>query len=89
MLATIPLHTMQTTSISKNTLNCIDKHCRGFMWGGGIKGKKMSLVNWKDVCKPKEHGGLNIRSLSDCNKAFLMNSLGKFIQIKRMHGFES
>lgn len=31
----------------------------------------MSLVNWKDVCQPKKHEGLNLKNLANCNKAFL------------------
>ena len=32
----------------------------------------MSLVNWEEVCKPKEKGGLGVRRLCDLNKALLM-----------------
>jgi len=31
----------------------------------------MSLVNWEKVFLPKSHGGLNIRSIKNMNKALL------------------
>ena len=32
----------------------------------------MSLVNWEEVCKPKDKRGLGVRRLRDLNKALLM-----------------
>lgn len=72
VLATIPLYIMQTTSIPKATLNKIEQHCRNFLWGVEVGGRRLNLVKWEEVCRPKEQGGLSIRKLNECNRAFLM-----------------
>ncbi|XP_019188879.1 PREDICTED: uncharacterized protein LOC109183149 [Ipomoea nil] len=49
----------------------IDKICRGFLWGDTDDKKKMHMVNWNDICKPKDSGGLGLRRCADFNDAFL------------------
>jgi len=34
---------------------------RNFIWGWNAAGKKMTLVKWENLCKPKEHGGLRTK----------------------------
>ncbi|XP_042518494.1 uncharacterized protein LOC122092222 [Macadamia integrifolia] len=40
-------------------------------WKGNMKVTKKIVVNWDDVCKPKQEGGLGIRRLRDVNFACL------------------
>ena len=56
------------------TLTCkeIDKVVRDFVWGSSEGDRKMHLVNWDDICKPKCLGGLGLRKAEDNNKIFLM-----------------
>ena len=51
----------------------IERIQRNFLWSGTKEKNKLSLVNWEEVCKPKEKGGLRVRRLHDLNKALLMN----------------
>ncbi|GJY36782.1 hypothetical protein Tco_0422160 [Tanacetum coccineum] len=39
-------------------------------------------VSWKIVCKPKENGGLGIRSLKEWNETLLLRQLWKIIEGK-------
>ncbi len=57
----------------------IDKIRRGFFW----RGKRLNsgfhcLVNWNQICRPKNLGGLGVRNIRTMNEAFLMKNLWKF-----------
>ncbi|XP_022897681.1 uncharacterized protein LOC111411376 [Olea europaea var. sylvestris] len=48
----------------------IVSHCQKFLWGS-----KKPLVAWKDLCLPKEKGGLDLKDLKSWNLALLAKSL--------------
>lgn len=39
--------------------------------GGHANNNKMHLVNWEEVCKPSDKGGLGLRKTNDFNKTLL------------------
>jgi len=41
------------------------------MWGWGKEKRTMSWVSWKNLCKPKEEGGLGIRDIRKFNIVLL------------------
>jgi hypothetical protein len=45
-------------------LNTIKSLQRNFLWHGPNKEKKIALVSWEKICKPKDQGGLGIRDPS-------------------------
>ncbi len=51
----------------------IERIQRNFLLSGTEEKYKLSLVNWEEVCKPEEKGGLGVRRLCDLNKALLTN----------------
>ncbi|XP_059301838.1 uncharacterized protein LOC132053750 [Lycium ferocissimum] len=57
--------------LPQSVLKNVDKKCRDFLWGNNEKDKKMALVSWETVCKPKKEGGLNIKSSKKWNLAFV------------------
>ncbi|RZB98911.1 U-box domain-containing protein 14 [Glycine soja] len=44
---------------------------RQFLWGGGMEQRKIAWVGWKEVCQPKDKGGLGIKDLKTFNSALL------------------
>lgn len=52
--------------------NAIEKLIRDFIWGGTNMVQRRSKVAWKDVCMPKEEGGLGIRPLRIWNKTLMV-----------------
>ena len=37
-----------------------------------MEAKKIPLVSWENVCRPKECGGLGLHDASSVNKAFMV-----------------
>ena len=42
-----------------------------FWWGGSAEKRKISWVAWKNLCKPKELGGMGFRDIAWFNQALL------------------
>ena len=68
----IPTYAMQTAFLPATTCEALDKCNRNFLWGSSTEKKKIHLVAWDEVCKPKKKGGLGLRHAQLNNKAFLM-----------------
>ncbi|OMO91306.1 reverse transcriptase [Corchorus capsularis] len=56
----------------------LDKIQRRFLWGGSDSQKKLHYVNWNQVCKPKENGGLDIVDLDIKNRGLLKKWVWRF-----------
>ncbi|KAJ0711325.1 hypothetical protein HanOQP8_Chr09g0322591 [Helianthus annuus] len=57
----------------------LEKRMRRFLWNGGSQGPVHSKVAWKEVCLPKDEGGLGIRSIMDVNKALILSHIWSII----------
>ena len=67
----IPSYVMQNSILPNKILNGIDRVNRNFLWGSTDQVKKMHWVNWGEVTKPKELGGLSLQSAKGRNTALL------------------
>ncbi|KAL0313683.1 UNVERIFIED_CONTAM: hypothetical protein Scaly_2911100 [Sesamum calycinum] len=54
----------------------LEKKMRRFLWHGSGNAK----VAWEQICKPKQEGGLGIRSLMITNQALMLKQLWRLIQ---------
>ena len=55
-----------------NVCNHIDKMVRNFIWGGNKSDvKKIHLINWQTVTKPKAQGGLGLKEMHKMNISFM------------------
>ncbi|KAL4356252.1 hypothetical protein AHAS_Ahas09G0068100 [Arachis hypogaea] len=63
---------MQTMKIPREVCSQIDKACRDFFWRSNENEKKIHLINWDIVCKPKYRGRPGIQKAQDSNNLFLM-----------------
>lgn len=66
---------MMCFPLPKFVLKKIDAICRSFIWTGSHEIKKKSLVAWKNICKPKCHGGLDIINFSLWNVTTMVKCL--------------
>ena len=69
--STIPNYVMQYASLLNKILNGIDRVNRNFLWGTTDHTKRMHWVNWGEVTKPKEAGGLGLQAAKARNTALL------------------
>lgn len=60
----------QNFPLSWTIIDWINKICRSFLWAGS-----KPKVAWKDICSPKEEGGLGLRDGKIWNKAILFKVL--------------
>ena len=65
----MPLYLFLVLAAPKLVIKHIMNIQRKFIWGGDDNHKKWPLVDWKNVCKPKEVGGLGLHDPLDVNKA--------------------
>ncbi|PKH69476.1 hypothetical protein CRG98_050138, partial [Punica granatum] len=80
--------------LPKNVLNTLDKINRDFLWGSSDEKRKVQLINWDTVTKPKWEGGLGIRKMESKNQAtfawrFLHEQGSLWAQVLRHKYFDS
>ena len=71
-LATVSSYIMQTVKISTNICMKIDSICKNFIWGSTLERRRLHLVSWENICKPKKAGGLGFQRAKDMNEACLL-----------------
>ncbi|CAN1811456.1 Putative ribonuclease H protein At1g65750 [Linum perenne] len=79
-LSAIPAYAMQTDVLPVTTCEAIDRRIRNFVWGSTSEERKMHLVSWDQICKPKALGGLGLRQAQHLNHAYMVKLAFKFIQ---------
>ncbi|CAL5422878.1 unnamed protein product [Camellia sinensis] len=73
---------MQTTELPQSVCKYLDRLNINFIWGDLPGKRKVHLVNWKQVCKSKQEGGLGIKRAEDHNLALLTKLGWKLISDK-------
>ncbi|XP_024014527.1 uncharacterized protein LOC112088476 [Eutrema salsugineum] len=68
--------------LPKACIQEIDKLCSAFLWSGPSLNPRKAKVAWKDVCLPKEEGGLGLRSIEEANKVCCLKLIWKLISSK-------
>lgn len=74
----MPTYVMQSCVLSRGIYDEVDKMCRTFIWGDEENHRKVHLLSWEKLCKPKKEGGLGMRPTRDANTAFVMKGLWNF-----------
>lgn len=76
VLSFIPIYSMHTQLLPKGTCDQIDKIIHTFVWGGCDDKKKVHLVNWGTLCRPKKKGGLGLKNMHDILVSGCQASMG-------------
>lgn len=64
----------------------IDSHCAAFLWSGADLSTNKTKVSWKDCCRPKEEGGLGLRSLEEANQVSCLKLVWRILSSKNSFG---
>uniref|UniRef100_A0A2N9IHI9 Reverse transcriptase domain-containing protein n=1 Tax=Fagus sylvatica TaxID=28930 RepID=A0A2N9IHI9_FAGSY len=67
----IPTHVMQCCLLPPKVCANLDKLNRNFLWGDTSAKKKIHLMKWDLISRPKDEGGLGIKRSRCRNKALL------------------
>jgi mannosylglycoprotein endo-beta-mannosidase len=70
-LSNLPLHTMGLFFLADGTHAGMDKHRNRFFWEGQSSSKKFHMVSWKNICQPKNQGGLGVMNTKLMNIALM------------------
>ena len=60
IMVVIPNHVMQGVALLNHLCEKLDKINKDFLWGSSTKKKKLHLVGWSKIIRPKDEGGLGI-----------------------------
>lgn len=72
VLQTIPSFCMQSCLLPEGITNKMDTIMKDFFWGFDMRKKRhLHLKAWKDICRPREVGGLGIQRARDMNMAMV------------------
>ena len=71
VITAVPLYYLSLFKASKSVCKSIISIQRRFLWGWGKDNKPISWISWKNLCKPREEGGLGIRDIRKFNVALL------------------
>ncbi|GAU50504.1 hypothetical protein TSUD_409790 [Trifolium subterraneum] len=74
VISSIPSYYMQISWLPQSICDSIDQTTRNFIWRDS-NNKGIHLVSWKKIARPKQHGGLSIRTARGQN----ISLLGKLV----------
>ncbi|XP_057868067.2 uncharacterized protein LOC131075253 [Cryptomeria japonica] len=69
VIQALPIYRCFVQAAPMYFLKEFDALSRQFLWSGNLLSSKWSLVKWESVCRPKQEGGLGLRSASLNGKA--------------------
>lgn len=72
VVACLPSYYISIYKMPKGVAKTIDKLQAMFLWGSSEVKRKVHLVRWQELIKPKKQGGLGVRSLSEMNVCLLL-----------------
>lgn len=61
----------------------IEKLFAAFLWSGPDLNPRKAKVAWSEVCKPKDEGGLGIRSLKEVNTVSILKLLWRLLSARQ------
>ncbi|GJU07175.1 putative RNA-directed DNA polymerase, eukaryota, reverse transcriptase zinc-binding domain protein [Tanacetum coccineum] len=75
VLSSLHVYWASMFMLSVSICDSIDKLFKNFIWGKSESSSGIASVSWKDVCRPKNQGGLGLKSLRVMNCALMVKHL--------------
>ncbi|KAL2224348.1 UNVERIFIED_CONTAM: hypothetical protein Sindi_3088400 [Sesamum indicum] len=82
VLMALSLYWVSTFILLKKVINEIEKRLRTFLWKGTTT-SGYPKVAWKDLCRPKDEGGLRFKDICSLNRALMTKTLFDVIRCDR------
>ncbi|GKB02067.1 RNA-directed DNA polymerase, eukaryota, reverse transcriptase zinc-binding domain protein [Tanacetum coccineum] len=82
VLASMQMYWASVYLLPTTVINDLEKLFKRFLWNAGDSAKGKARVSWKVVCKPKDQGGLGIKSLKQWNEVLMIRQFWKIIEDK-------
>lgn len=57
----------------------IEKVCSTFLWSDPELNAKKAKLDWRDICKPQDEGGLAIRSIKEANQVSCLKLIWRIV----------
>ena len=74
VLSSLHLYWTSVFILPASVLQAVDRAMLRFLWYGHGE-RKMVFISWKDVCRPKDEGGLGVHCASDSNLVGILRLL--------------
>ena len=58
---------MAAYRLPRECIREVEKICSAFLWSGTSSNSHKAKISWENVCRPKQEGGLGLRSLEEAN----------------------
>lgn len=71
VLQSVPFYVFSCFRVPETICNKMDSFSRSFWWGHELEVRKVHLLNWDEICKPKSKGGLGLKKFSLTNQALV------------------
>ncbi|GKD46635.1 hypothetical protein Tco_1271280 [Tanacetum coccineum] len=82
ILSSMQVYWASVFIISKSVIKDINKLLKGFLWCQGELSNGKAKVAWKNVCRPKNEGGLGIKDLGQWNEVLMAKHLWNIASMK-------
>lgn len=71
VINTMDVFQKQVQKMPSRVLKELDRAVRHCVWGDTTEHRKIHLINWEILCRPKERGGFGLKRAEGMNKALL------------------
>ncbi|KAL8136317.1 hypothetical protein V2J09_002318 [Rumex salicifolius] len=69
VLCSIPVYSMASLKLPTSVCKELNRLNKAFIWGSWEDRRRIHLVKWSEVCKPKKLGGLGVKDMISLNSA--------------------
>lgn len=83
VINSLPVFPMQTSRLPSEVTKEMDKMVRKCIWGKNKNQRKIHLVSWYNICRPKDEGGLGVRWAKEMNTTLLGRLWWGFLNEKK------
>ena len=70
---------MAAYRLPRECIREVEKICSAFLWSGTSSNSHKAKISWENVCRPKQEGGLGLRSLKEGNDVCCLKLIWRIV----------